>query len=97
MSLTNYEKETTIVYNDEEKTASVYTCNKSLMRKLDKFCEVKPDLYALKSRDEHSKTYIVPKKFISIRLPAKRKEMTEEQKEIARSRFLKNITRKHKS
>lgn len=30
--LSNIEKETIIIFNDSEKTASVYTCNKSLKK-----------------------------------------------------------------
>lgn len=36
MNLTKYEQETIINYNNEEKTDSVFTYDKSLIRKLDK-------------------------------------------------------------
>lgn len=36
MNLTKYEQETIINYNNEEKIASIFTYNKSLIRKLDK-------------------------------------------------------------
>lgn len=36
MNLTKYEQETIINYNNEEKTASIFTYDKSLIRKLDK-------------------------------------------------------------
>ena len=78
-----YEMETSILYNQEEKTASVYTCNPTLIRRLDKFCEQFPDQFKLETKDEHSKTYIIPKKYISIRGP---KVITEEQKEKASER-----------
>jgi hypothetical protein len=66
--LTRYEKETIILFNDDEKTASVYTHNKALQRKLDSFCTMRPDLYRLTSENVtwQSKTYEVPKKYISL-------------------------------
>ena len=37
MNLSLYEQETIINYNEEEATASIYTHNRALIRKLDKF------------------------------------------------------------
>ena len=36
--LTNYERETIFNYNQEEKTASCYTHDPALIRKLDRLC-----------------------------------------------------------
>jgi len=66
MTLSKIEQETIILYNEEEKTATVNTCNKSLIKRLDGFC-AKSALYSLIKSDEYSKTYIIPKKYISIR------------------------------
>ena len=44
MNLTKYEQETIINYNNEEKTASVFTYDKSLIRKLDKRLAEMPDM-----------------------------------------------------
>jgi len=69
--LTKYEQETSITYNQEENIADVYTHDKTLMKKLDKFCKLYPDKCLLKREDKQwqSKTYIIPKNFISIRTP----------------------------
>lgn len=67
--LTKYEQETVILYNNGELTATVYTCNRILMNKLDRQCVQHPDICRLKIQDEYSKTYIIPKKLISIRTP----------------------------
>lgn len=42
MSLSLCEQETIINFNEEEKTASVYTHNKALIRKLDKLAQERP-------------------------------------------------------
>lgn len=77
--LTKYEQETIINFNEDEKTASVYTYNKALIRKLQEYCKRFPNLYKLEKEDKHwgSKTFIVPKQYISVRVP---KILTEEQK-----------------
>lgn len=89
--MTNYERETIINYNDEEKIAEVYTCNKALMRKLDKFCISHPDTYKLIKQDDESKTYEFPKKLVSIRTPRppSTRIMSDEQKQAARDRLAK--------
>ena len=40
-----YEQETSILWNEEDKTANVYTASPVTMRKLDKMCERFPDDY----------------------------------------------------
>jgi len=79
--LTNYERETIINFNEAEKMASIYTCNKVLIRKLNGFCKKRPDLFKLDEVDLPSKTYIFPKSLVSIRCP---KILTEAQKERLR-------------
>ena len=66
--LTKYEKETIINFNQEETMASIYTCDESIIRQLDKLVKKDPRI-TLDAKDEHSKTYIVSKKAIKIRLP----------------------------
>lgn len=56
MTLSRYEQETTISYNNEEKTAIIYTCDKSLIRKLDEMAR-KDSTIIETTRDEYSKTY----------------------------------------
>lgn len=68
MTLTRYERETVINFNEEEDTATVYTCNKPLIRKLNSFCS-KSTLFNVKRGDEYSREYKIPKRCISIRFP----------------------------
>lgn len=69
MQLSAYEKETIILFNAEEKTAEIYTADQAQMRKLDSLCAEFPEIYKLKKQDEISKTYTVPKEYITFRKP----------------------------
>jgi hypothetical protein len=68
-NLAKYEQETIINYNEESKTASIYTCNKALIKKLLQYCKRFSDMYQLKKKDTDSVTVECLKKFISIRKP----------------------------
>jgi len=68
MRLSKYEQETIINYNQADKTASIYTCDKVLIGKLDKMMKIDSRIQ-LETKDEVSKTYIVPKTGIKVRLP----------------------------
>ena len=76
MKLSRYEQETIFIYNQEDATAEVYTCNPSLMRRLDVIC-VKSPLCTVVKTDEHSKTYNIPKKWIKVRMPPVYSEETK--------------------
>jgi hypothetical protein len=77
-TLTKEETETTIDYNDAEKEAILYTCNKALTRKMDRLMEKYPETYRLIRQDECSKTYIFPKRYVRIGSPV---ILSEKQKE----------------
>lgn len=77
MSVTRYEQETIINYNQEEKTASVYTHDPSLMRKLDAAIE-NGETVILKREGDGWKEYEIPKKFVKVRFPRK---LSDEQRE----------------
>ena len=68
MRVSRYEQETIINYNEEEKTAGVYTHNKSLIRKLEKLAIDRPDDCRLEkvSHDGHSASYVIPKSWVKI-------------------------------
>ena len=61
MRLTRYEMESIVLYNAEEQTATLYTRDKAVMRKLDTLVADFPDTYKLVKQDEASKTYSFPK------------------------------------
>lgn len=64
---TKQEKESIINFNQEDETASFYTCDEGWMRKLDKLAKEDPRI-TVEKRDEHSGTYIIPKKAVKVRL-----------------------------
>lgn len=84
MKLTRAEQETIINFNEEEKTASVYTHNSSIRRRLDQLFKTRFDEMKLVRSSEDYAEYIVPKKWIKISPP---KQMSDEFKEAARKRL----------
>lgn len=87
MRLSRYEKETIILLNAAEDTASIYTADPVWKRKLDKLVEKSPQCYQCAKADEVSKTYSMPKRFISLRSKEKTVTLTDEQKEQAKQRL----------
>lgn len=77
MNLTNYERETIINYNQEEKTASIYTHDPALMRKLNAAIQ-NGETITVKREGDGWKEYEIPKRFIKIRFPRK---LSDEQRE----------------
>lgn len=51
-NLTKYEQETIINYNNEEKTASIFTYDRSLIRKLDKRLPDYPDITVVRRGED---------------------------------------------
>ena len=67
--LSKYEKETIINWNEAEDTASIYTFNADLKRRLAEFSRKYPQLCRLeRSTPEGSVTYVMDKSRLSIRL-----------------------------
>lgn len=71
MKLSRYEQESILNYNAGEQTATLYTRDKAVMRKLDTLVADFPDTYKLTEQDEISKTYSFPKSHVSYRKPRK--------------------------
>lgn len=89
MALTKIEKETIILFNEAEETASVYTYNAALLRKLERLRTERPE--DVKIHDEHpsgSKTYLIPKKYVRITATQK---LTDEQREKRAEIFRRNM------
>lgn len=90
MRLSRYEQETIINFNEEEKTASIYTHNKALRHKLEKLAQERPEDCKLTGSffEEQAVEYTVPKKWVRIN-PGM--NLTEEQRaalsERARNQF----------
>ena len=67
--LSKYEKETIINWNEAENTASIYTFNADLKRRLAEFSRKYPLLCRLeRSTTEGSVTYVIEKSRLSVRL-----------------------------
>ena len=84
--LSRYEMETLISYNADEHTATVYTRDKAVMRKLDRLVADFPDIYKQVRQTDIDKTYSMPKSYVSYRKPRK---VSERQREQAREQMLK--------
>ena len=79
--LTKYEKETIVLFNEGEDTASIYTYNAGLRRPLENFSKKYPDLCRLeKSCEQGGVSYVLEKSRLSIRLQP---PMSEERRQKA--------------
>lgn len=78
--MTRYEQETIINFNEEEKTASVYTHNAPLRRRLEQLAQERPeDCRLFKScHDGQAAEYYIPKSWIKIRPPRVASEAQKE-------------------
>ena len=85
-NLTKYEMETVVNYNAREQTATVYTRDKSVMRRLDRLVADYPDSYKLLNQTDIDKTYSMPKSYVTYRKP---RAVSNEQREQARRRMAK--------
>ena len=85
MKLSRYERESILNYNAGEQTATLYTRDKAVMRKLDTLVADFPDIYNLTGQDEISKTYSFPKSFIGYRKP---RAVSAKQRERARQMMI---------
>ena len=86
MKLSRYEQETVVNYNAGEQTATLYTRDKAVIRKLDTLVADFPDIYKLTGQDDISKTYSLPKSYVNYRKP---RRISKEQREQAREMMLK--------
>lgn len=91
MNLTKYEQETIVNYNAGEQIATVYTADKVVMRHFDSLIIEFPEVYHLLEQTEVSKTYSMPKSYISYHKP---RRISEEQREKARNKMEKLNERK---
>jgi len=91
-ALTGYERVTTFNFNEEDNEASIYTYNKALITKLDKYCQEFPKLYKLTNTDKYgkyiAKTYSVPKEMISVKFPT---DLPEKQSNVLNNMAKKRI------
>ena len=90
MNYSRAEQETSIVWDEEQKVARIYTASPVSIRKLDKLCEQCPNEYARTwtETDDSGRTtaakYKVTCKLIRFGKP---REVSDEQREAAKERF----------
>ena len=72
MGYSRAEQETSIVWDEEEKVAHVYTASPTTMRKLDKLCAEHPGLYKCLYAEAggSAKKYSVPSRYLRFSKPA---------------------------
>lgn len=96
MHIPKIEQETIITFNEAEKTASVYTMNSALKKKLEGLTQTRPDDARLvKTFPDGTQEYEVPKKWV--RINASRiltPEEMEFRKELGRANRLAQLTLK---
>ena len=90
MKLSKYEMETIVNYNADDQTATLYTRDPAIMRKIDALVIEFPDIYKCIGETDIDKTYEMPKSYVSYRRPRK---LTEEQRKNAVERA-RNLARK---
>ena len=89
MKLTRYEQETIINFNAEEPNATVYTRDKTVMRKLDALVtEFEfPDIFQCIGETDIDKTYLLPKSRVKYRRP---RRISDAKREQAKQQMIQN-------
>ena len=90
MNLSRYEKETVIIFNEEENTAIIGTYNERLKKRLSEFSSKSNDCCLVKEDDGYSK-YQFPKSWIKINMP---RQYSEEQLQKMAERARENLGKK---
>lgn len=89
---TNTERETTILWDDEQKTAVLYTASPIVMRKLDRLCDEFPGVYdrVWQEIDAEGKVtaarYTLPKKYVKFGKPPSEARKAASRKAIEKRR-----------
>ena len=84
MRLTRYEQETIINFNAGDQTATIYTRDPAVMRKVDALVIEYPDTFKCIGETDIDKTYEMPKSAVSYRKP---RRISEEQRDAKRVRM----------
>lgn len=88
MNLSRYEKETIILYNEEETTAEVYTHNMPLKQKLRRMAKESPgDCVFVEKNSCGGETYRISKRLVQIRKPySEERRQKDRERAIAQHR-----------
>ena len=95
MKLTAIEKETIVLFNEQEDTAEIYTHNVKLKNRLLRFVEKRPDLASCMEGTQDSVTVTVPKSLliISVREPASEAFRQAQRERAIRDKHLSHLPR----
>ena len=91
MKITRYEQETIINFNAEDKTATLYTRDPTVMRRVDSLVNDHPNTFKCIGETDIDKTYEFPKSAITYRKP---RRLSDEQRKAAGERA-RNIQKCH--
>jgi len=83
MKITRYEQETIINFNAEEKSATLYTRDPAVIRRIDTLVNDYPETFKCIGETDIDKTYEMPKSAVTYRKP---RRLSVEQREAARKR-----------
>ncbi len=83
MKMTRYEQETIINFNAEEKSATLYTRDPAVIRRIDTLVNDYPDTFKCIGDTDIDKTYEMPKSAVTYR---KTRRLSDDQREAARKR-----------
>ena len=78
----------------DEEFATAYCSDTTWITKFDKLVEKSPDLFEVVAETKYGKTYKFPKRLITIRRSIVKREMSEEQKQLATERLMSARERK---
>lgn len=81
MALLKEEQEVCISFDKIDDMAKLYTSDPKWIRKMDKLCQDKPDVFKKITDNEDSASYVFPKKNVSIRKGNAKIELDPEEKE----------------
>ena len=85
MTYSRAEQETSIVWDEEQKVARIYTASPATMRKLDKLCEACPDEYTRTWTETDKKDRVTAAKYeVAAKLVKFGKPASEARKEAGR-------------
>ena len=84
MKISRLEQETIINFNAGERTATIYTRDKAVMRRLDALVGAFPEIYRCTGKTDIDREYELPKSDITFRKP---RTITEAGRNAARERM----------
>ena len=88
-ALSPAERETVIIFNDEEATAIVETCARKWKNRMRALCSRNSDC-CLVFEDQHCQRYRIPKSWVKVHFP---RQYTDEQRQKMKERALNALQR----